>query len=49
MMREISTKTCKQCGESKARLHYYRAAANRDGLNARCKPCYEARRNEKSK
>ena len=47
MRREITTKTCKGCGVDKSRANYYRASANRDGLNARCKTCYEAKRNEK--
>ena len=45
--RAITKKTCKACGEKKTAMHFYRSSANRDGLNSRCKPCYEKFRKAK--
>lgn len=39
---DITTKVCSACGECKPASDYYRDANKRDGLYARCKPCWSA-------
>lgn len=41
MRQRIIKKKCKDCGEKKTAMHFYRNSSIRDGLNSRCKPCYE--------
>jgi len=38
------SKICKSCGEKKkVSLHFYKAPANRDGLNTRCITCIKVK------
>ena len=35
-------KTCSKCAEHKLHTEFYKASANKDGLERRCKDCYKA-------